>query len=345
VGMVLSSHYDSKSQKVVLKAFISKEYASEVKDNTLFYNASGIHAKVGLDGIKIDTESIETIVSGGIAFFTPASLESKKVKKYEQFTLFKNEDAALEKFFTVELYADNAAGLQKGSVVSYKQITLGHVQNLELVGEQIKIELGIDAKYTELIKAKTLFWIEGFQFNLKGVKNVSAAIKGPHIEIAPGEGTAEIAEFYPLMIKAPRPHFNEKGLRIIIEASRLGGIHAGTSLSYRQVKIGSVIQHRLKEDGTGVDIGVFVEPCYAHLVRDNSLFYNASGIGMDMSLFGAKIKTESLESIITGGIGILTPDKFGKESQNGQVFDLKDSFTAKQLEWKPKLNSSNPMCQ
>jgi paraquat-inducible protein B len=130
-----------------------------------------------------------------------------------------------------------------------------------------------------------------------------------------------------------------------VQAQRLCGIKENTPLYYRQLRIGSVSQYRLSDDATDVDIEVFVEPCYAHLIRANSYFYNASGISVDLSLSGAKIETESLESILTGGIGVVTPDDSAEQAKDSQLFVLHDEIDKKALEWAPKLHSSDPMCE
>jgi paraquat-inducible protein B len=44
-------------------------------------------------------------------------------------------------------------------------------------------------------------------------------------------------------------------------------------------------------------------------VRENPVFWNASGVGVHFGLFsGAEIHTESLKSILAGGIAFATPD-------------------------------------
>ncbi len=100
----------------------------------------------------------------------------------------------------------------------------------------------------------------------------------------------------------------------------------------------------MNDDATKVDIEVFVEPCYAHLVRGNSYFYNAGGIGMEIGLFSAKVKTETLDSILTGGIGLLTPDDYSAQAKDAQLFNLHDDLNENALKWAPRLRSSDPMC-
>lgn len=344
VGKIISYKWDSKIKKVVLKAFIVDEYAKEVHNNSLFYNASGIDAKFDLAGLEINSESIETIITGGLAFYTPSSQEAKVARNHEQFTLYDTKAKAMNKYTDITLYSKDSFGLITGNIVMYKSVVIGHIENVRLVKKGVELDLKIDSRYAYLMKADTLFWTEGFQMSLQGIENFSAALKGTFIVLSPGV-SQKSEKYFHLGPKGPSPHLNEKGLRVVVRAQRLGGIKENTPVFYRQIKVGSVIQYALNDDATGVDVELFIEPCYAHLIRGNSYFYNASGIGMEVGLFSAKVKTETLDSILTGGIGILTPDDYTDQAKERQLFKLHEDFDKDALEWAPKLQNDDAACQ
>jgi len=339
VGEVLSTQWDTKTQQLYLKAFVIEEYATEVHATSLFYNASGLRAKIGLDGLEIDTESIETIVSGGISFFTPSKANLQPVKKGSEFVLYESKNEAVNTYTYIKIVAQDSYGLKVGSALKFKNVILGQVEKIELQDENVLIEAQMDSKYKDFLKKDTLFWIEGFELGLSGVKNPSAALTGPTITLMPGK-SEEVSHTFELSKTKPLPHHQEEGLRIVLESSRLSNVKANTPVFFRQVKIGSVVKYNLNVDATGLDIEIFVKPAYAHLVRKNSYFFNASGIGMEVSLFGAKVKTESLESIITGGIGVLTPDNYNEIAEDEDTFILHDNFDEDALNWAPKLHVS-----
>ena len=344
VGEVLSYKWDANKSVINFNVFIIAEYANEVQEDTIFYNASGIRAKIDLNGLKIDAESIETIVAGGIAFYTPASTQTKRVRNRSRFKLYDNKEDAMDNFFDIVLISDDSLGLEVGSPLKYKHVTLGQVEEISLREKRVYFNLRLETKYKDFINKNTAFWLERFQVSLSGVKNAASVLKGPFIVIKPGDSNKS-SEAYFLMPKPPIPHLHEKGLRVIVKANRLGGLKAEAPVYYRQIKIGSVIQHRLSSDATSVGIEIFIEPCFAHLIRDNSYFYNTSGIGMEINLLGAKVKTESIESILSGGIGVLTPDEYEEASEDGHIFNLHEDFDEKALAWSPKLQSSNAMCE
>jgi paraquat-inducible protein B len=344
VGEVVSYRWDSQRKKVLLELFIVKEYAKEVHDNSLFYNASGVDAKFDLSGFEINTESLETIITGGIAFYTPLSQVSTLARDHEQFKLYDTKAKAMNQYTDITLFSKDSYGLITGNLVMYKSVIIGHVENVSLVKEGVELDIKVDSKYRYLMREDTLFWTESFEMSLQGIENFSAALKGNFIVLKPGI-SEKMKDYYHLLSKAPSAHLNEEGLRVVVQAQRLGSIKEGTPVYYRQIRIGSAIQYRLNDDATGVDIELFIEPCYAHLIRSNSYFYNASGIGMQVSLLSAKIQTETLDSILTGGIGVLTPDDYTAQAEKAQLFKLHEDFDENALRWAPKLRSSDPMCQ
>ena len=80
--------------------------------------------------------------------------------------------------------------------------------------------------------------------------------------------------------------------------------------------MGEVTGYRLSKDATSAIISVDIENAYAPLVRTTSKFWNASGINIDFSLFkGAKVRTESMQSILEGGIAFATPGKMSAATE------------------------------
>ena len=71
VGRIGSHELSPDARTVLVRAIIDDRYRDLVRSNSVFWNASGIHAKLGFGGLDIQTESLEALMAGGVAFATP----------------------------------------------------------------------------------------------------------------------------------------------------------------------------------------------------------------------------------------------------------------------------------
>ncbi len=71
VGIVEGSRLSDDSTAVLIRFRIDAPYVDLVRTNTRFWNAGGFAFKVGLFGAELKNTSLESLISGGIAFATP----------------------------------------------------------------------------------------------------------------------------------------------------------------------------------------------------------------------------------------------------------------------------------
>lgn len=86
VGLITKSWLSKNSNKILFNANISAEYAHLIRSNSRFWNVSGFNIDVGITGGEVKAESLETIMTGGIAFSSPDG-QGNKVKPGHQFEL------------------------------------------------------------------------------------------------------------------------------------------------------------------------------------------------------------------------------------------------------------------
>src|SRR5690606_38721254 len=88
----------------------------------------------------------------------------------------------------------------------------------------------------------------------------------------------------------------------------------------------------LAEDQRTVAVKIHIEPAYADLVRKHTRFWNASGFTVDAGLGGVKFRTESLASVVAGGIAFATPEhrKDSPATDPSIPFRLYEDFEAAQ---------------
>src|SRR5690606_30823114 len=95
VGKVLGFEMDPAGTGVTLQVFVEAPYDRFVASDTRFWHASGLDVTLDANGIKLDTESLMTIMLGGIAFSNPPGSEiSEPAKESSTFTLYANRSAA-----------------------------------------------------------------------------------------------------------------------------------------------------------------------------------------------------------------------------------------------------------
>ena len=117
---------------------------------------------------------------------------------------------------------------------------------------------------------------------------------------------------------------------------------------YRQIKVGSVIGIDLSPTADQVNVFINIAKRYAPLVNAESQFWNTSGINIEAGIFsGVNIDSESIETLIAGGIAFATPAV--DDSNDAEVelsekttmlpldFTLHQAVDRDWLEWQPKI--------
>lgn len=71
VGIVEGSRLAEDSASVRIRIHIDAPYADLVRTDTRFWNTGGFSLKIGLFGAEVRNTSLESLISGGVAFATP----------------------------------------------------------------------------------------------------------------------------------------------------------------------------------------------------------------------------------------------------------------------------------
>ena len=97
------------------------------------------------------------------------------------------------------------------------------------------------------------------------------------------------------------------GRFFVLKTPNLGSLDVGTPVFFRRLQVGEVASYALDKDGRRFTLKVFVKAPYDQYVTPNTRFWQASGIDMQLSAGGLRVQTESLLSILIGGIAFETP--------------------------------------
>ena len=325
VGQVKNFVLAEDDSTVEVQLYIQPEYAHLVRKHTRFWNASGVTVDAGLTGVKFRTESLASIVAGGIAFATPAHRkDSPATDPSVPFRLYEDFDAAQAGIKTLVALQD-FDGLQAGrTTVIYKGMQVGLLKKLDIDSDLsgAQAELSIDPLFEDYLVDDTQFWVVKPSVSVAGISGLEALVRGNYISVRPGEKGAPARRNFVARAKAPPLDIRSPGLHLVLTADNLGSLDVGSPVLYRQVRVGSVQSYQFSRDQQRVVVGVHIEQPYADLVNSSSRFWNASGISLTGGLSGIEVRSESLQSLLAGGIAFETPDPQAAATRKVPRFEL-----------------------
>ncbi|HUQ28855.1 MAG TPA: MlaD family protein [Usitatibacter sp.] len=143
-GRVVSTELAPDGKMVQVGVFIHSPFDRFVNMETRFWNESGIDLSLDATGVKLQTESLITLLLGGIAFETPADAEAEAAAPNTQFALFDNRTAAFKPRETVVLpvlmkFSQSVRGLAVGAPVDFRGIAAGEVRRIELEFDPVNV--------------------------------------------------------------------------------------------------------------------------------------------------------------------------------------------------------------
>lgn len=325
VGRVKSYRLAEDQTTIEINIYIEPEYASLVRKHTRFWNASGLSIDASLSGIKVRSESLASLLAGGIAFATPEHRQdSPPLDPSVSFRLYE-DFASAQAGLKVLLKLVDFDGLSSGRTpVMYQGIEVGQLKKLTVDPSlsYAQAELIIDPLAEDYIVEGTDFWVVRPSISLAGITGLEALVKGNYIALRPGEpGQAAKREFV-AQPKAPPLDLKAPGLHLVLFANARGSLEVGSPVLYKQVRVGSVQSYQFSRDQSQVVFGVHIEPEYANLVNASSKFWNASGISLKAGLAGVELKSESLQTLMSGGIAFETQNPSAKAISRVERFQL-----------------------
>ncbi|PMZ78131.1 PqiB family protein [Pseudomonas sp. FW305-70] len=312
VGQIKSYVLSEDQSTVELKVFIEPTYAKLVRKHTRFWNASGVSIDANLSGVKIRSESLASIVAGGIAFATPENRkDSPPTDPSLPFRLYEDFDAAAAAI-RIKVKLSDFEGLQAGRTpVMYKGIQVGNLKALKVDPDLsgATAELTMDPLAEDYLVDGTQFWVVKPSISLAGITGLEALVKGNYIAVRPGDKGAAPQREFVARPKAPPLDLRAPGLHLVLFTENLGSLEVGSPVLYKQVKVGSVQSYQFSRKKKQLIIGVHIEKEYEDLVNASTRFWNASGITLSGGLTGGiQVKSESLQSLMAGGIAFETPE-------------------------------------
>ena len=230
---------------------------------------------------------------------------------------------------TIMITFEDAEGLVAGKTkIKYKDVEVGLVKSIELEEDlkhvlvTVQMHKGSRAYLTE----KTRFWVVTARISAGTVSGLGTLLGGAYIAIDPVNGGKFVKKFTGLEL-VPVVTTDQPGQHFLLKAKRRGSLDMGAPIYFRQIKVGEVVSYQLAEDTKSVDIKIFINEPHHIKVRENTRFWNASGLDVSLSAAGFKVDMESAVTLLTGGLAFELPpnDPPGDVAEENKLFTLYES--------------------
>lgn len=210
----------------------------------------------------------------------------------------------------VNVSFQTAEGLEANKTqVKYKNVVIGTVTRIALSEDRTHITatIDLDKSAEPFTREDTQYWVVRPRIGANGVSGVDTLLSGPFIGADAGRSDVTKKDFVGLE-NPPPVTYGQRGKRFTLHTDDLGSLDIGSPVYYRRIQVGQVISYNLTEDGKGVDVQVFVNSPNDAFVTDDTRFWNASGIDVSVDASGLKVNTQTIPSILAGGIAFREPN-------------------------------------
>ena len=219
--------------------------------------------------------------------------------------------ARLQQGPTIVISFDTASGLQAGKTfVKYKEVVVGTVTAVDLSDDDNRVLATVQFQRNaqRLLHADTRFWIVRPQIGPGGVSGIDTLLSGPYIAVDPGTST-KAKKSYVALDNRPMVTTGEQGRSFVLRTDDLNSLNVGSPLYFRHIDVGRVSDYSMDAATKTVSIRIFVRAPYDQFVSAATRFWNASGVDVSLTSGGLKMRTQSLATIVSGGVAFdNTPD-------------------------------------
>jgi len=208
----------------------------------------------------------------------------------------------------ITIVLKSAEGLEAGKTkIHYNGVDVGTITKIELSGDHQHVIMTAQmAPKTEgFLVEDTKFWVVRPRISGANVTGLGTLISGAYIGMEIGSSKEDRRDFVALDTQ-PVISGEIPGRFFILKTPDLGSLDNGTPIYFRRLQVGQVASYALDKDGRNLTVKVFVRAPYDQYVNPNTRFWHASGIDVSLSASGFSVQTQSVLSILIGGVAFET---------------------------------------
>ncbi|MDP4625300.1 MAG: intermembrane transport protein PqiB [Akkermansiaceae bacterium] len=226
----------------------------------------------------------------------------------------------------IQIRFETADGISAGKTeIKCRSVTVGKVTRVELSEDlqSVEIQCRMDDGTDNLLRKGTRFWVVRPRVSAADVSGLGTLLTGVYIELDPGTG-----DLGPRKWKGretpPSTSSSVPGLRMTLVTDEAGSLSVGAPIYYRGFEVGRIESRKLDPERRRITYSAFIGEEYQELVRNNTKFWNTSGIDVSAGVDGFKLRTPSFQAMVSGGVSfaLLEGDEAGPQALDGSVFEL-----------------------
>jgi paraquat-inducible protein B len=211
---------------------------------------------------------------------------------------------------TVTIQFNTAEGIEAGKTrIRHKSVEIGTVKSVKLSEDNKAaiVTAQMDRHASDnFLREDARFWVVRPRIAGGQVSGLSTLLAGSYIGADPGKSENTKRNFVgletPPVITSDIP-----GRQFVLRAENLGSLDVNSPIYYRGVLAGRVVSADLAPDGRMVQVGVFIHSPFDRFVNSETRFWNESGVDLQLDATGVKLNTESLITLLLGGIAFESP--------------------------------------
>src|SRR5208282_2328250 len=216
-------------------------------------------------------------------------------------------------------------GLEAGKTkIHYNGVDIGTISKIELSPDhqQVILTAQMAPKTEAFLVDDTKFWVVRPRISGANVTGLGTLISGAYIGVEIGTSKEDRRDF--VALETPPVITGEVGRFFVLKTPDLGSLDTGTPIYFRRLQVGQVASYALDQDGKNLTVKVFVQAPYDQYVNPNTRFWHAGGIDVSLSASGLTVQTQSMLSILIGGIAFETAatDPILPAAEENTVFTL-----------------------
>lgn len=215
----------------------------------------------------------------------------------------------MQKGPTITISFATGEGIEAGKTkIKFKNVDIGVIKSLALSDDHktVLASAEMSRNASSMLVDDTRFWVVRPRIAGGTVSGISTLLSGSHIGMDIGTSQKARRDFVGLE-SPPVLASGAPGREFVLKSGNIGSLDIGSPIFFRRLQVGQIVSYALDPDGAGMTMHVFINAPYDKYVTNDTRFWHASGVDVTLDTTGVKVNTESLVSILIGGLAFENP--------------------------------------